>query len=444
MASPAALSLMDAPFCQVAKAASSCPDMASPISVHVKDASKRKRVNRNAKLKQCKLDARREQWLSQVSTVTHGKTDLQEPHKKIPLVEEQNKDGFGEVVHPENHGSPSLGAGELQQYTSDQMDKASSCSHLRIRRPQNCEEEDLSKEKLSPSGSSSCMSDCSEAVSSPKSCGSESPKSKVTRVEKDYRIDRGRSTSEFEEEYSKENGNCSGSSYASATLASNEHPLGHISENDVTFPNVSDNSKLNADSHVSASHKSEEHGLEAEDDDWEAAADALHLNHLRHVVRNTSLTQKMVEREGNLNSQHSTLTVDSKLATGNNIPDPYGTMSRSASGRAWRPDDVYRPTSLPSLNKQQSLPAHFICQKQQCVSARKVTEEPPTAVPSLCPICAEELDNTDSSFEPCSCGFQLCLFCHHRIASDDGRCPGCRKFYSTLLPAKSIPSPSLC
>jgi hypothetical protein len=30
----------------------------------VKDANRRKRVNRFAKLKQCKLDARREQWLS--------------------------------------------------------------------------------------------------------------------------------------------------------------------------------------------------------------------------------------------------------------------------------------------------------------------------------------------------------------------------------------------
>jgi hypothetical protein len=33
----------------------------------VKDATRRKKVNRTAKLKQCKLDARREQWLSKCS-----------------------------------------------------------------------------------------------------------------------------------------------------------------------------------------------------------------------------------------------------------------------------------------------------------------------------------------------------------------------------------------
>ncbi|KAL8118275.1 uncharacterized protein LOC141661844 [Apium graveolens] len=49
--------------------------------------------------------------------------------------------------------------------------------------------------------------------------------------------------------------------------------------------------------------------------------------------------------------------------------------------------------------------------------------------PSSCPICCEDLDRTDSSFFPCSCGFQLCLFCHKRILEEDGRCPGCRKHY---------------
>jgi hypothetical protein len=54
----------------------------------------------------------------------------------------------------------------------------------------------------------------------------------------------------------------------------------------------------------------------------------------------------------------------------------------------------------------------------------------PAATPSYCPICTEELDMTDLSYLPCTCGFQLCLFCFHRISSDDGRCPGCRMAYN--------------
>ncbi|KAK1357792.1 General negative regulator of transcription subunit 4 [Heracleum sosnowskyi] len=51
------------------------------------------------------------------------------------------------------------------------------------------------------------------------------------------------------------------------------------------------------------------------------------------------------------------------------------------------------------------------------------------SAPSSCPICCEDLDLTDTSFLPCSCGFRLCLFCHKRILEEDGRCPGCRKQY---------------
>ena len=50
-----------------------------------------------------------------------------------------------------------------------------------------------------------------------------------------------------------------------------------------------------------------------------------------------------------------------------------------------------------------------------------------------CPICTEDLDETDRSFIPCPCGYQLCLFCYKKIQEDKsgqagaGLCPGCRK-----------------
>ncbi|BBN12623.1 hypothetical protein MPTK1_5g21610 [Marchantia polymorpha subsp. ruderalis] len=61
--------------------------------------------------------------------------------------------------------------------------------------------------------------------------------------------------------------------------------------------------------------------------------------------------------------------------------------------------------------------------------------------PECCPICMEELDETDSSFCSCSCGFKLCLFCHHKIAAEDGRCPGCRSSYVRPEPDHKFKSP---
>lgn len=108
--------------------------------------------------------------------------------------------------------------------------------------------------------------------------------------------------------------------------------------------------------------------------------------------------------------------------------DPVVVVAPKTEGRAilraWRPDDVFRPQSLPNLSKQRGFPASM---------ERRYAGRGILSVPSSCPICYEDLDLTDSSFLPCSCGFHLCLFCHKRILEEDGRCPGCRKQYAPLL-----------
>ncbi|ODM94484.1 CCR4-NOT transcription complex subunit 4 [Orchesella cincta] len=52
----------------------------------------------------------------------------------------------------------------------------------------------------------------------------------------------------------------------------------------------------------------------------------------------------------------------------------------------------------------------------------------------ICPLCMENLDIDDKSFFPCTCGYQICRFCWHRIRSEsddqNGSCPACRKAYS--------------
>uniref|UniRef100_A0A1I8NA68 CCR4-NOT transcription complex subunit 4 n=1 Tax=Musca domestica TaxID=7370 RepID=A0A1I8NA68_MUSDO len=47
-----------------------------------------------------------------------------------------------------------------------------------------------------------------------------------------------------------------------------------------------------------------------------------------------------------------------------------------------------------------------------------------------CPLCMEPLEVDDLNFFPCTCGYQICRFCWHRIRTDENQlCPACRKEY---------------
>lgn len=49
----------------------------------------------------------------------------------------------------------------------------------------------------------------------------------------------------------------------------------------------------------------------------------------------------------------------------------------------------------------------------------------------VCPLCMEDLDIDDLTFIPCTCGYQICRFCWHRIrTAESGTCPACRKPYT--------------
>ncbi|XP_057519786.1 uncharacterized protein LOC130800330 [Amaranthus tricolor] len=161
-------------------------------------------------------------------------------------------------------------------------------------------------------------------------------------------------------------------------------------------------------------------------DDWEAVADALvgvsedSQGHNQDVVvspdRETAL--------GSSFGAQQTSCEDVK-AQENGV----GILGRgNGNCRAWRPDDAFRPQSLPNLEKQRSFPLRI--ERHHGFTNPWVRHMTP-CVPTSCPICCEDLDLTDSSFLPCSCGFHLCLFCHKRIIEEDGRCPGCRKPYTS-------------
>ena len=48
----------------------------------------------------------------------------------------------------------------------------------------------------------------------------------------------------------------------------------------------------------------------------------------------------------------------------------------------------------------------------------------------VCPLCCEEFDISDRQFFPCKCGYQVCMWCWHRIReSESGLCPACRTPY---------------
>ncbi|KAJ9163691.1 hypothetical protein P3X46_023331 [Hevea brasiliensis] len=307
-----------------------------------KDFGKKKRANRSAKLKQCKLDARREQWLSQVA------------FKNKRSKEELN----GQRVSPcENEGKNAIDNLETRpRGRGDEEEKENGSIYHDF---------DSDSPSHSPTGSS---------VLSGTDVGT----------------------------------NCTGSSTSSSSSSSS----GGCCSGSIT-----------------------EEEEEADDDcldDWEAVADALAANDDNKqqsqkenpclVSESSSQHEPSVRSDSNSNNlgssdedfkQECSRTAPRRLASGNS--------------RAWRPDDAFRPQSLPNLSKQRSFPN---AERHYGQGGLPWHCSNPVNVPSSCPICCEELDVTDTSFLPCICGFRLCLFCYNRILHvENGRCPGCRKNY---------------
>lgn len=297
----------------------------SSVSALSRDFGKKKRTNRSAKLKQCKLDARREQWLSQVknkackATSTGTSPTSLPPHPALSLPRTGRKSFEGRSVEEEHRTASERDGSGLHDSDEESPTHSSTAGgELRKECPHN-------------------------SISSGSSLGSCS-----------------RSVSDAEEEERGE----------------------------------------------------EKEGM----DDWEAVADA--LTAVQDQERpNSNPTIAVV-------TPTATPSVSNVARTGGTgKPEPDRTVSR-----AWSPDDVFRPQSLPNLSKQHSFPSS----RERHFGAAGWARRGVLSVPSSCPICYEDLDLTDSSFLPCSCGFRLCLFCHKRILESDGRCPGCRKQYSPV------------
>lgn len=291
---------------------------------NAKDFAKKKRANRSAKLKQCKLDARREQWLSQVKN-KGGKEEL---------------NNGGKIALPSMHerGERGRSIGKLEINSGGE------------------ENEGLMSNNYSDSESSPSNSPTSSVLGS----------------------------------------NGSGTNFTGSSRSSSSSNSGGCCSGSITEEDEGDDGCL---------------------DDWEAVADALAADDTKDEPDNPNLESP---------EQENATQFDSAPA-----PKPEGTV-RMALGnrraqpncRAWRPDDAFRPQSLPNLLKQHSFPMNS---ERHC--GRGWVCKNVVSAPSSCPICCEDLDLTDSSFLPCSCGFRLCLFCHKRILEEDGRCPGCRKQY---------------
>lgn len=165
-------------------------------------------------------------------------------------------------------------------------------------------------------------------------------------------------------------------------------------------------------------------------DDWEAVADALAASDEKQEQKestpNSSPENKsagLVDAPPEVTNQQISDTNEFKPKLEDGVP----LQTNVVNCRAWRVDDALRPQSLPNLSKQFSFPMNSD-RRYGCGGSVWGCKNVASA-PTSCPICYEDLDFTDSSFLPCSCGFRLCLFCHKRILEEDGRCPGCRKQY---------------
>ncbi|KAL9227411.1 hypothetical protein vseg_003100 [Gypsophila vaccaria] len=309
-------------------------DSITNASVH----GKKKRANRSAKLKQCKLDARRQQWLSQVN------------------VEGQKTEVSGNGSRTRECNGIEIEARKGKKKGKDPCEV----------RSVNVEQIDIHD------------SDSEESLLA------NSPTGSVNGSGNGYVGSSGSSTS-------------SHSSASSVSFGSGGCCSGSITEEE-------------------EGRGGEFDGDDGCLDDWETVADAL-------VGAETN--DKQGHSRDNVaggDREHGKHDVDAKAEK--------GILGRGGDNRkAWRPDDAFRPQSLPNLSSQLHFPAN--AEKRASRGSNPWVCKMPPPVPISCPICYEDLDFTDSSFLPCPCGFHLCLFCHKRILEDDARCPGCRKPYTT-------------
>ncbi|XP_059442584.1 uncharacterized protein LOC132174872 [Corylus avellana] len=305
-----------------------------PSAANARDLGKKKRANRSAKLKQCKLDARREQWLSQGTAKNRG------------FKEEQN-------------GGVQCGKGGNRALENLEMSSRGEDMDRSIH-----QDSDLDSPSNSPTSATSSV--LGGADSSTNFTGS-------------------------------------GSSGSSSSSSSGGCCSGCITEDE------------------EGGGEDDGDGL----DDWETMADALAADEDKPQGQNPSSESESVAQVVSPRQ----VTDGTGLRDGDSkLECPKMVSGACGNSRAWRPDDAFRPRSLPNLSKQQSLPnpdRHYGGGGVAWASKSVVS------APTSCPICCEDLDGTDSSFLPCLCGFRLCLFCHKRILEEDARCPGCRKPYET-------------
>lgn len=306
----------------------------SALATHCRDATRKKR--RSAKLKQCKLDARRVQWLSQCDKAC--KEDIRVEWRQNCGRGDSSIKDFGVRKREEENGGGSVQHGI-----------------------------DLESPSSSPTSILLGGKDCGENVTNSSNSSSSSTSS---------------------------GGCCSGS---------------------ITEDEEGDDDTL---------------------DNWEAFADALAGDEKQEIEQSENSCfgsepdPEPVPQSGGMKNKTGSDVWRSKTECSRVV------ASAVETGKAWRLDDAFRPQSLPHLSKKLSFPTtdcHF--------GQRGVL----WAAPSSCPVCFEDLDSTDSSFLPCSCGFRLCLFCHKRILEEDGRCPACRKPYerNLVVAEPCIPGSSL-
>ncbi|KAI3454587.1 hypothetical protein Pfo_011250 [Paulownia fortunei] len=227
-------------------------------------------------------------------------------------------------------------------------------------------------------------------------------------------------------------------SHSSSVLGSNDSGVNFTASSRNSSSSSGRSSSSSSNGCFCGSMSEEDEGDVGDDgclDDWEAMADALAATEDKQQGHSPNSGCGLPPSEKHAHSAQcgSQLSVTNQPCCGSDISNAKQESGGTAVQRslvhcqAWRPDDAFRPQSLPNLSKQYSFQLNSDRHFGQGGSVWGCKNVGP--VPSSCPICYEDLDCTDSSFLPCLCGFRLCLFCHKRILEEDGRCPGCRKQY---------------
>jgi hypothetical protein len=103
---------------------------------------------------------------------------------------------------------------------------------------------------------------------------------------------------------------------------------------------------------------------------------------------------------------------------------PFRVYPAASSRKQYAPPTRYLPSSSTSKTYKKE------AEEEEEKKRNDAPDDDDNDTGDDCPVCAEQMDDTDKALRPCPCGYRMCVWCFDRIKSEcTGKCPACRRSF---------------